>query len=153
MKAAIRVQFQNPAINFQTSINVKELSYVDYFVGNQLNLGAGPEDNLQTCTNVVMVVSSNTLTKDDLSYVLIYNPISNLRTPAIYSNQHKGIVGFYNENRPYYNDSVLDVAGDVFVKDVQFLIYPTWQCHGKTHRLVVELTMVNDVLIAHRTDI
>jgi len=152
MKAAIRVQFENIDHNYQTSINVNKLSHVDYFVGQQINLGSGPEDNTQNCINVAMVVSSDSLTKDDLSYVQIYNPTTNLRTPAIYSTQYKGIVGFFCENKPYYNDAVLDVKGDVFVKGVEFLIYPTWHCHDKTHRLVVEHEIKDNKLVAHRTD-
>jgi len=152
MKTSVRVQFQNTEYNYQTSINVNELSHVDYFVGNPLNLGSGSIDNIQNCTNVAMVVSSNTLTKDDLSYVLIYNPSTNLKTPAIYSKQHKGIVGFSCENKPYYNDAVLDVEGDVFVKDVEFLIYPTWNCYGKVHRLVVEHNLTNGEIVPFRTD-
>ncbi|MFT7007040.1 MAG: hypothetical protein ACJAXJ_001553 [Colwellia sp.] len=152
MKLPIRVQFENEAHNYQTSINVNELSHVDYFVGQPLNLGLGPKDNIHLCINAALVVCSNTLIKDTLSYVLIYNPRTNQNLPAIYSEVHKGIVGFSSENKPYYNDRVLDVAGDVFVKDVQFLIYPTWHCHNKTHRLVIEHTMVNGIKTPHRTD-
>jgi hypothetical protein len=138
MKKSIRVQFQNESLNYNTSININTLEHVDYFVGQSLNLGAGIEDNMQKCIGVATIASSNDLNAEKLTYVHIYNPHSNRTLPAVYSEKHGGILGFTNENKPYYNDAVLDQVGNPFVDDVDLLIYPTWKCHGKTHRLVVE---------------
>ena len=152
MNAQIRVQFQDESLNYQTSMNVNGISHIDYFVGNVLNLGLGPKDDSHLCINASLVVSSNTLTKDTLSYVGISNPISNRTLPAIYSSVHKGIVGFSNENKPYYNEHVLDQAGDVFVKDVPFLIYPVWKCHDSVYRLIIEHTEEGGIKIPSRSN-
>jgi hypothetical protein len=144
MKKFIRVLFQDSTQNYNTSINAPALEHVDYFVGQNLNVGSGPEDNLHKCIGVAQVVSSNDLNAEDLTYVGIYNPHSNRNLPAIYSKVHGGIVGFIEENKPYYNDAVLGQVGNVFVDDVQLLIFPTWKCHDTTHRLVVETTIEAD---------
>jgi hypothetical protein len=153
MKKSIRVLFQDSTLNYNTSINVTTLEHVDYFVGQTLNIGAGPEDNLHKCIGVAQVVSSNDLNEEELTYVGIYNPHSNRKLPAIFSKVQGGIVGFIEESKPYYNDAVLGQVGNVFVEDVQLLIFPTWKCHDTTHRLVVETSIEPDKSIrVYRSD-
>lgn len=144
MKISIRVLFQDQTFNYNTNINVKMLEHVDYFVGQTLNVGVGPEDNLQKCIGVAKIVSSDDLNSEKLTYVRIYNPHSNNTLPAVYSEKHQGIIGFIQENKPYYNGSVLDQDGKPFVEDARLLIFPTWLCHDTTHRLVVETTIEPD---------
>lgn len=153
MKKSIRVLFQDTTQNYNTSINAPTLEYVDYFVGQTLNVGAGPEDNLHKCIGAAQVVNSNDLNADDLIYVGIYNPHTNNRLPAVYSKTFGGIVGFTNEDKPYYNDAVLGQDGNPFVDDVKMLIFPTWKCHNSTHRLVFETSIEPDKSIrVYRSD-
>lgn len=53
----IKVIFQNPIYNYTTSVNPKttEEESRKYFIGTPFNLGAYPEEDFQTCINIIIL--------------------------------------------------------------------------------------------------